>query len=92
MDTISRIVELEDQLQKARKEIEKQKIERTLDKEHLEVLAKQQLARSINKMVDRLSHEIAEARVCLDDPPNIRMTLDRLQNMERFLNKMRKVD
>src|SRR5438552_6783288 len=39
------------------------------------------------EITGRLAHEIKEARLCLgDESPNIRMALDRLKQMEKWLS------
>jgi hypothetical protein len=89
-DATARIADLEAQLLQKAEQIEQQKTERNLDREHLEVLAEQRLTRMMNDFAGRLAHEIGEARICLDgDEPNVSMTLDRLRQMERILAKMR---
>ena len=88
----ARIADLESQLLQKTQQVEQEKKERGLDKEHWETLSEQQLTRKMNEISERLIHEISEAKICLsDDAPNVRMALDRLRQMEKALAKMRGV-
>lgn len=76
-------------VQKSR-EIEQEKEERHLDKEHWEYLSEQRSVKQAIEISSRLAHEISEARHCLNgDTPNIRMAMDRLNWMDKWLEKLK---
>lgn len=87
------IAELKDLLRQKSDEVEKEKQERTLDGEHWQTQSQQRLSKMANGISRRLSHEIREAKLCLDgDSPNLQMALDRLAQMEEALAKLKESD
>jgi HPt (histidine-containing phosphotransfer) domain-containing protein len=86
----AQIADLSGRLLQKTQEVEHEKKERHLDKEHWDSLGEQQLTRKLNEISERLVHEISEAKLCLsDDAPNVRMALDRMRQMEKALAKVR---
>ena len=87
---LARISELEGSIEEKTREVDREKEERNLDQQHWEVVSDQRLVRQANEVSGRLAHEIKEARLCLgDESPNIRMALERLKQMEKWLLKLR---
>jgi hypothetical protein len=87
-----RIAEMEDLLRRKSEEVEKEKRERGLDEEHWESQTEQRLIKMASGISARLSHEISEAKLCLDgDSPNLQMALGRLRKMEEALAKLREI-
>lgn len=85
-----RIAELEGSLTAKARDVEQEKEERAKDQRHWDAQSERSLVRLANEISDRLAHEIKEARLCLgDESPNIRMAMDRLKRMEKFLSNLR---
>jgi hypothetical protein len=86
----ARIAELDALLRQKSDEVEKEKHERRLDEEHWHTRSEQRLIKMTNSIATRLSHEIREAKLCLEgDSPNLPWALDRLAQMEEALAKLR---
>ena len=70
--------------------IDQAKEERRQYQEHAELLNEQRSAKKTSEMSSRVAHEISEARHCLnEETPNVRMALDRLNRMEKWLEKFK---
>jgi hypothetical protein len=88
----ARIAGLEELLRQKSDEVEKEKQERGLDEEHWRTQTEQRLIKMANGISARLSHEIREAKLCLEgDSPNLQMALDRLAQMEEALARLREI-
>jgi hypothetical protein len=71
-------------------EVLEQKTERERDRDHWQEICEQRLTKQASSIKSRLAHEVKEARMALDDEtPNIRMALDRLNNIEKALEKLK---
>jgi len=71
-------------------EIDQEKEERRQSQQHAELLNEQRSAKKTSELSSRVAHEISEARHCLnEETPNVRMALDRLNRMEKWLEKFK---
>jgi hypothetical protein len=57
--------------------------------DHDKILLEQSLAKQRSEIKQRFNHEINEALICLSgEQPNIEMAVDRLKQMQEFLNRL----
>lgn len=85
-----KILELENACEAKDREIDDQKTERDRDRDHWHELCEQKLTKQANSIKGRLAHEVKEARMALgDEAPNIHMALDRLNSIEKALEKLK---
>ncbi len=71
-------------------ELEIQIRERQLDEEHSKVISHQQLSKVVEEIIRRVSHDLSEAKICLQqEQPNISMAVDRLVRTENWISKRR---
>jgi hypothetical protein len=72
------------------REVLEQQTERERDRNHWQEICEQRLTKQANSIKSRLAHEVKEARMALnDEAPDIRMALDRLNNIEKALEKLK---
>lgn len=85
-----RLLDLEATCRRKEDDLKELHQERLLDQEHWQAQCELRLSKLTGSVRSRLGHEVSEVKISLSqDPPSVRMALDRLARIEKALERLK---